>query len=108
MVKVHTPHATPQTVNRFVGNANRLFLVFVGEDDQHRTKNFFPCQGVVGLNTQHRGLHKIAFIKSRFVGTTSNEFGALLQALADKAQHTLALSGADQGSKAGVLVQARA
>ena len=96
MVKVDTPHTATQTVNRVVGDVNRFLFGVIGQDDQHRTENFFAGQGVVRFDTQHGGMHKIAFVKRGFVGAACDKFCALLQTLSYETQHTLTLRCTDQ------------
>src|SRR5258706_15857883 len=88
------PHRAREAVGAVVGDADRVFLVLVGNDGEHRPEDLLlgDAHAVLHL-AEHRGPHVVAAGRHalRRFGAAREQLGAFLLALLDVTAHALEL-----------------
>src|SRR6266849_7199006 len=89
------PDAAGQAVHRVVGDADRVVVVLVRQDRQHRTEDLLPRDGHRRLHAREDGRLDVVALRQAFwrVGAAQGEQGAFLDARADVLADALPLLG---------------
>src|SRR5574337_512733 len=99
-VLVAGPHRTGQPVAGVVGDRHRLLVVGVGDDREHRAKDLFLGDHVVGFDIgEHGGRDEVPW--GRHLLAATDQSGALGQTGLDVVEHRGALARRGQGPEAG-------
>ena len=100
-------HIGRQTVNRVIGDGDRLLFITIAKDGDDRAENFFASDGhVIGHVSKYRWLDIIAGLKTiGFTRTARNQRRAFLDPLFDQALDLVVLQLRHDWSDRGIAIR---